>query len=121
MGVKDIKQHVPTQCPIIKSYRSTLTESLLLTTAAPNHHHQHTRAVYHHNATDYPILNESSNKNWNYTNNTLINTDDHETRTPTTDSTIRYNIPTRFYESMYLADMPTAGRRYTGADKTKYN
>ncbi|CAF3226018.1 unnamed protein product [Rotaria socialis] len=74
MGVKDIKQHVPTQCPIIKSYRSTLTESLLLTTAAPNHHHQHTRAVYHHNATDYPILNESSNKNWNYTNNTLINT-----------------------------------------------
>ncbi|CAF3448426.1 unnamed protein product [Rotaria socialis] len=93
MGVKDIKQHVQTctnpvccircqglhdandiRCPIIKSYRSTLTESLLLTTAAPNHHHQHTRAVYHHNATDYPILNESSNKNWNYTNNTLINT-----------------------------------------------
>ncbi|CAF2075878.1 unnamed protein product [Rotaria magnacalcarata] len=93
MGVTDIKQHVQTctnpvccircqglhdandsRCPIIKSHRSTLTKSRLLTTATPNHHHLQTRAAYHHNDTDYPILKESSNKNWNYTNNILINT-----------------------------------------------
>ncbi|CAF4419054.1 unnamed protein product [Rotaria magnacalcarata] len=157
MGVTDIKQHVQTctnpvccircqglhdandsRCPIIKSHRSTLTKSRLLTTATPNHHHLQTRAAYHHNDTDYPILKESSNKNWNYTNNILINTgkrldelttttnnsytsDDHETRTPATNSTIRHNIPTRFHESMYLADMSIAGRHCTGAGKTKYN
>ena len=81
--VKDIKQHKDicdnkqccirckgpheandVRCPLIKSYRSALTKSLLSSTG-PNNMHAHPSAGFQYNDQDFPVLNGSTNSTTN--------------------------------------------------------
>lgn len=88
LEVKDIKQHKDQcnnkhccirckgpheandiRCPMIKSYRSVLTKSLLSTTTT-NNTYTHPSSAFHLADQDFPVLNSNTNLNKNYPSQT---------------------------------------------------